>query len=176
MGLNGCLSLVPDWLRWSCSPCLEKVLFIRMEKGTLIQCRSLMHLLRRPSPKPEKVLCLWIAGSWRELGSLKVAREWGRTAVTQGRTLRVSVEMEEGDSCLPGPCLGVWSLLWISPLLSLLVASSVKPPCLLVLGVWVENSEGMGRSGASGGEHTHGDNTSGCSCFLSFYCLLLFLS
>lgn len=149
MGLNGCLSTVPAWLRWSRSPCLKKVLFIRMEKGTLIQCRSLRHLLRRPHPKPEKVLCLRIPGSWGELGSLKLAREWGRTAVNQGRTLRVSVEMEEGESCLPGPCLGVWSLFWINPLLSLLITSSVNPPCSLVLGVWVENSEGTGRKAGS---------------------------
>lgn len=54
----------------------------------------------------QKVSCLCLAVYRGDLGSLKVAREWGRTAVNQERTLRVSVEMEEGESCLPGPCLG----------------------------------------------------------------------
>ena len=111
------LARAPAWPRWSHSSSLRKFYLPKVEKGPFKwQWMFLTHLLRRPSPEPQVASCLWTAGTGRRWGRLG-GRD--RTAVNQRRRLRISVETQDGERCLPGPCLGVWSLFWVNPLLIL---------------------------------------------------------
>lgn len=89
-------------------------------------------------------LCLKSSSVYALLGTgIRLGSLGGRGNGTELLWIKEEHESEceegRGEKAAAGPCLGVCSLLWVT--LSL-VTSSIYPPCSLVLGVWVEDSEG----------------------------------